>query len=94
VPQTHAERQAAYRHRQAAVISALRSALADAQVNVTAQADKIARLEREREGLYATIATASAAPGSSTAQTPDCPHPARLVDDQRCGGCGQLVDSW
>lgn len=94
VPQTNAERQAAYRSRHSAGLSELRAALGNAQAVITAQGAEIAGLKQERERLYAMLEEASAAPPDAGPQTPDCPHPAALVDGDRCGGCGQVVDSW
>jgi len=94
VPQTHAERQSAYRQRQAGQIAALRSALADAQSMIADQAAEIASLKRERERLYAMLDQTPDAPQDSGPQAPDCPHPAHLVDGDRCTGCGQVVDIW
>jgi chromosome segregation ATPase len=98
---TNAEHQREHRQRQAAEVAALRlalgdarSALADAESVIATLGDKLARREREIEGLYATLAETSAAPRDTGPQTPDCPHPAHLVDGDRCLGCGQLVDSW
>jgi hypothetical protein len=94
VPQTHAERQSAYRERQAAELVNLRSALADAQSTIAEQAGQIGRLERELERVYGLLETASAAEvvDDEASGSPDCPHPAALVDGDRCGGCGQMVD--
>ena len=92
MPQTSAQRQEAWRGRRAGEIETLRLALADARGTIATQADKIARLERERERLYAMLEDA---PSDDTGpRAPDCPHPAHLVDGDRCGGCGQVIDSW
>jgi gamma-glutamyl phosphate reductase len=95
VPKTHAERQAAYRHRQAAVIAALRSDLAEARAILGAKDATIARLEHERDRLYKMLETVNETTVStSTGPAANCPHPAHLVDGGWCTGCGQLVDSW
>jgi hypothetical protein len=92
VPQTHAERQASYRQRQAAEIEALRSALADARSTAAAQAARTATVEAERDRLYVLLEEAQAAPEPSRARAPGCPHPAALVSDDRCTGCGEVLD--
>jgi hypothetical protein len=94
VPQSSAERVAAFRRRQAAEIEALRSALADARSTAAAQAARTATVEAERDRLYVLLEEAQAAPEPSRARAPGCPHPAHLVDGDRCTGCGQVVDSW
>jgi hypothetical protein len=94
VPQTHAQRQAAYRQRQAAELAALQPALAEARLALAESRAEIARLRQERERLYELLEEASAAPEPDQPQTPACPHPAHLMDGDRCGGCGQVVDVW
>jgi hypothetical protein len=94
VPQTNAERQSAYRRRHCTELAKLRAALGDAQAVITAQAAGIALLKQERERLYGMLEAASVSSSGAGPQTPDCPHPAHLVDGDRCTGCGQVVDSW
>src|SRR5215469_13240940 len=101
---TNAEYQREHRERRADRIAELESALADRDADLAAARAKIARLERELEGVYAKLETASAAPEAAVpgmmhpagpaSQAPDCPHPAHLVDGDWCGGCGQVIDSW
>jgi len=94
VPQTHAERQAAYRQRQAGEIAAFRLALAETQSALAGAQAEIARLKQERDRLYALLEQAQASPQEAGPRTPACPHPAHLVDGDRCTGCGQVVDAW
>jgi chromosome segregation ATPase len=97
---TNAEYQREHRERRADRIAELECALADRDADLAAARATIARLERERERLYVLLAEASAEPGrladshSSSVRTPDCPHPAASVIGDRCGACGQVLDSW
>ena len=75
-------------------MAVLEAALGDARSELAGARTEIGRLNQERERLYAMLEEASAAPQDTGPQTPDCPHPAALVDGDRCGGCGQVVDSW
>lgn len=95
MPQSSAERVAAFRRRQVDRIAELELTVS-AQVAELAEArTEIGRLKQERERLYGLLEEASAAPQDAGGpRTPDCPHPAALVDGDRCGGCGQLVDTW
>jgi hypothetical protein len=92
VPQTSTERVAAFRRRQADRLAELELTVSAQAAELAARADRIARLEREREALYATLEASAAALGPSGA--PGCPHPAHMVDGDRCGGCGQVVEVW
>jgi hypothetical protein len=101
---TNADYQREHRERRADRIAELETALADRDADLASARAKIARLERELDGVYAMLETASAAPGDAGpgrmdpsgpgSQTPDCPHPAASVDGDRCGACGQTVDAW
>jgi hypothetical protein len=101
VPRTHAERQAAYRRRladriaafharESALESALESAAAEARTTIERQAAEIASLRREIDGLYATLAQASAASRDAGPRT-ECAHPAGAVDGGTCRACGAEV---
>ena len=94
MPLTNAEVQASFRRRRDERIAELTSRLGDAEATNARQAAEIARLERERDGLSALLEDAPAAPPDAGPRTPDCPHPAHLVDGDRCTGCGQVVDVW
>ena len=101
---TNADYQHEQRERRADRLAELETALADRDADLAAARARIARLERELERVYAMLETASAEPGDAApgrmdpsgpgSQAPVCPHPAHLVDGDRCGGCGQVVDSW
>lgn len=99
---TNAEYQREHRERRADRLAELELALADRDADLASARARIARLERKLDGVYAMLKTAPAAPEDAVpgrmhpsrpvSRTPDCPHPAASVVDDRCGACGQGLD--
>jgi hypothetical protein len=92
MPKTNADYQREHRERRTRRLAVLEAAAARHDEVVAGLTVRIATLEAERDRLYITLEEASAGP--PVPQASACPHPAQLVDNDRCGGCGQVVDGW
>jgi hypothetical protein len=88
---TNADYQREHRERRADRLAELETALADRDADLAAARARIARLERELDGVYAMLEAVPAEPEASRPHTPECPHPSEAVDGGRCHACGSEV---